>query len=343
MKRLVRGASGAAVALVLAASALTIPTAASAADPLPAPSVLDAQALDNGPGATGGAVQLYFESPEPTFDATKVLVGYEAVIRSGESFATIEQTVTISNPKAHVVIFETLTYGREYKVGVAAKYLIDGTTTEYSAYGYNESGGIFGGGPLVPLRDPLPVVNLSATSKKSGALTAKWSLPAAQANTNAALYFIVTATPTDDFGDLEQYDTSQTSCYGSCTSATLTGLRNGVQYDVSVAGLASPFGFAYNEVYTWATPYGAPSRPSNLTASRSGSNVKLDWNPTKATKAGPVTGYKVYVNGSLKKTLGKTVSLTSVSGIKKGKSYTFAVRSYNAHGFSSLLVLKKKW
>ena len=74
----------------------------------------------------------------------------------------------------------------------------------------------------------------------------------------------------------------------------------------------------------------APSAPTGLTATSGDKQVTLSW----VAPAGSVSGYEVYVNGALSDKMGAT-GLT-VSQLRNGESYTFAVLAYNRVGKSAL-------
>ena len=68
---------------------------------------------------------------------------------------------------------------------------------------------------------------------------------------------------------------------------------------------------------------------------KKGGKAKLTWKKSRSTAAAPVAGYFVYVNGKKKATLGKGSASYTVKGLKKGKKYSFSIKSRNAVGTSS--------
>ena len=99
-----------------------------------------------------------------------------------------------------------------------------------------------------------------------------------------------------------------------------------------------------DDASTTVTTYGAPVRPSDLTAVRHApAHVTLKWHASRSSAGAPVTGYSVWVGGHLAKRLPKSARSYSVGGVKKGKTYTFTVKATNRHGASAPLKLTRKW
>ncbi|WP_223596497.1 fibronectin type III domain-containing protein [Neobacillus bataviensis] len=132
--------------------------------------------------------------------------------------------------------------------------------------------------------------------------------------------------------------------FAASNKYTLLNLLPGTMYDVTVeavdlAGNKTPYNSSLQ--LKTAIPYaiGAPSFNSGLRAAirNDGKSVSLSWNPASAVNQ-EVIGYRVYVNGQPIKPEGvtftpingeKTTAETNytVTGLKKGKVYTFKVEA----------------
>ena len=135
-------------------------------------------------------------------------------------------------------------------------------------------------------------------------------------------------------------NTSQGTC--SYTNPTIgcaiTGLTNGLAYDVTVsatnsqgiAGSASPA--------STQTPAGAPSAPQSLTATpdSAGSLVHLSWNAPASTGGTTISGYTVTVSPAdgtcTTPVVGQSAITSDCSGLVNGTQYTFSVTAQNGTG-----------
>ncbi len=110
------------------------------------------------------------------------------------------------------------------------------------------------------------------------------------------------------------------------TTAIISGLSSGTVYNVAVKAYAIEGGKVLKaEGYTTAETATQPLKPSKMVSAQSDSAIRLTW-----TKSSGATGYRVYLKVSgVWKRLGETAK-TSVTftSLKKGTSYTFAVKPY---------------
>jgi hypothetical protein len=341
MKHTTRRATAlAAAGLLGAALAVAVPSVANAANPLPAPYVEDITAFDNGPGAADAAIDVEFDAPAPTHDATKVLVGYEAVLYDGPSLAHPVQHQSTDNIKTIEFAFTDLTYGTAYDVSIQALY-DDNGTPGYSdlVYASDDASGV------VPLHNTPPVTGLHARARASGTVDVTWTAPVIPAHTEPVFSYSLFASP-ELSGDIStpediKVDTIQVPFIRG-THYRLNGLRNGATYDIVVTTTYFSLTGGDNDPDVEVTPYGAPHRPSKLKVHFTGSTkAKISWTKAKSTAAAPVAGYRVFVNGKKVATLGKSTSHYTAHHIKKGKTYKVTVRAYNAHGVSSKLSVRK--
>lgn len=85
-----------------------------------------------------------------------------------------------------------------------------------------------------------------------------------------------------------------------------------------------------------ATPTGAgtaPNAPTNLVASPANNQVGLSWSAPTSNGTSPLTGYKVYRNGTLLATIGTNTTFTDLTALN-GVTYTYHVVAYSGAGDS---------
>ncbi|PKP10934.1 MAG: peptidase M4 [Bacteroidetes bacterium HGW-Bacteroidetes-4] len=120
----------------------------------------------------------------------------------------------------------------------------------------------------------------------------------------------------------------------TATSAQITGLTAGTSYSFSVkaqdaAGNISAASNTVNVTTQSASDTQVPTVPTNLAASGvSTTSLTLSWNAS--TDNVGVTGYQVFQNGSLVKTV--TGTSTSMTGLTAATTYSFYVKAADAAG-----------
>ncbi len=122
---------------------------------------------------------------------------------------------------------------------------------------------------------------------------------------------------------------------GRTTTATVTRLTNGTAYRLVVEAL-NPAGYGLRSVVVTATPRTTPGAPGIRSVTAQRKAVAVRWAKPASNGGAPVTGYvvRVYSGGKLVKAVnaGATKSGVVVSGLTKGKKYTFRVAAKNAAG-----------
>jgi hypothetical protein len=88
-----------------------------------------------------------------------------------------------------------------------------------------------------------------------------------------------------------------------------------------------------------STPMAAPAAPSSLTASSLDRAFRLNWTAASSTSSAPVSGYRVFLDGTLAQTV--TTTSATLSGLTAGRSYRLEVRSFNSAGTSSAVTLTR--
>ena len=128
---------------------------------------------------------------------------------------------------------------------------------------------------------------------------------------------------------------------GKATSATITGLKNGVPYGFSIIPV-SPDGIGLTSKIVYSTPLaiqtikGAPNPITTLTATAGDSQVSLSWIAPQNTGTS-ITGYNIiqFMAGSSSfTTFPKPSTSTSavMSGLTNGVTYSFKVVAVNSFG-----------
>ncbi len=122
------------------------------------------------------------------------------------------------------------------------------------------------------------------------------------------------------------------------TSATITGLANGTEYDIRVRATNRAGSSGWASVS--ATPAARPRIPTGLTATTNGRNIDVSWT-APPSGGSPVTRYNVeYCSGGCATWLTRTVSgnppatTTTLTGLAAGTTYRVRVRAVNIAGES---------
>lgn len=136
---------------------------------------------------------------------------------------------------------------------------------------------------------------------------------------------LVGASNSVDYGLSTAYGSSASAPSGQSPSVTLTGLANFSLYHYRVrSGSSASMDLTFRTVNT--VP---PNAPTGLTATVvDDSSVNLNWSAATGDPQG-VAGYKVYVGGVLRATLGNVLS-TTVTGLEPNTSYSFTVSAFDA-------------
>ena len=336
----------AALALSLGATGLLVSGAGAAGETTPPPTDVMGSAYAYDVGVAGYGIG--WDVPESTRVEGTTLAGYEATLYTGEpAYTTVVARSTTTAVGAGYFDFTDLTIGQRYQAAVRAIYTVDqpGEAPDETVYSIAVNGD-----KTRALNPPPAPRSLSAKATARGVVTVRWAHPSIPPLTDGVGGYNVSASPEMDFDDLfsgdAQFESISTSTDRGATSAKLRNLRPGVTYDVRVdtygdgidLGMPS-FGAG---VQTSVTAITTPSAPSKVAAkSLTRGRAKVSWK-AKATKAAPIKGFKVYVNGKLKKTTGKSARSFVVKGQKAGKTYRYSVRAINAVGTSAPGKLTKK-
>ncbi len=138
---------------------------------------------------------------------------------------------------------------------------------------------------------------------------------------------------TDQLGDIS------VDVPGTATTATITGLQNGVGYVLTVTAINADGqdSLTANRV----VPFTTPSAPSNVVALAANGSATVSWSVPADDGGRPITGYVVtpYAGGvtSLPSVMFRiTNTMEVVSGLTNGTAYRFVVAAINLGGAGAL-------
>ena len=114
-------------------------------------------------------------------------------------------------------------------------------------------------------------------------------------------------------------------------SLTATGLTNGQTYSLQLAAVNAA-GEGPRTAVTSATPGTTPSAPRNLSATPGDRQVALTWIAPADDGGRSLTAYRVYLNGTLVRTVTPPATTATVTGLTNGQAAVWAVRAVNALG-----------
>jgi hypothetical protein len=208
--------------------------------------------------------------------------------------------------------------------------LTNGTTYTFTVYASNAAGN---GPPSAPSNAVTPVgpppvapTNVTATAGNAQA-TVTWTPPSGNGGSVITSY-----TVTASGGQ------STTAC-GTCTSAAMTGLTNGVTYTFTVYATNAYGNSPSSSPSNAVTPARLPGVPANVTATPGANDAVVTWTPPSDNGGANIDAYRIrlYVNGAYS-------SETSVCGtctqydwgnLTPGDPVYFVVWSHNSVGYSS--------
>ena len=177
--------------------------------------------------------------------------------------------------------------------------------------------------PMSPLTAPAAPTNVQAVPGDSQA-TVSWDAPATDGGASVTGY-TVTSFPGG----------KQTPATG--TSATVTGLTDGVSYTFSVTATNSAGTSAASALSNAVTPSNGltvPGAPTAVSALAGDGQALVFWTPPSNSGNTTITHYLVQSTpGGYTATTGPDASSAYVTGLQNGISYTFTVTAENAIGY----------
>ena len=157
---------------------------------------------------------------------------------------------------------------------------------------------------VTPLGVPLPVTNLVA-GVANNSLVMTWNQ---QPGDGSGITYVATASPG-----------GATCTAVNTNNCTISGLTNGVSYNVSVVGTNSLGAAA--AVSATGTPDGPPETPGSIATAMASKTITLSW-PAVTTTLGVTYKVTASPGGATCTTTETTCTMT---GLKNGTSYTFSV------------------
>ena len=198
--------------------------------------------------------------------------------------------------------------------------------------------GVNNGLPVIDMPIPQSAPNaptLTTVTPGAQQLTVQWSVPTQDGHSPITGY-IITATPTTGPAP------SPTTVSGTATTATLTGLTNGVAYTVTIQAV-NAIGSSIASNSLTGTPLSAtdPSAPLSLQGTTGNGQVTLQWLPPTNTGNSVLTGSVIEATygsganaGTVTQNVPANVYSAVVPNLTNGTPYTFTVVARNAIGAS---------
>ena len=128
------------------------------------------------------------------------------------------------------------------------------------------------------------------------------------------------------------------SVSGSTTSATITGLTDGLSYTFAVVATNAGGAGAAGTSNAVTPAAGAPGPPASASATGGQNQATISWTAPASNGGSALTGYIVTsVAGSASNAVAMGASATSVviSGLRGGVAYTFTVQAQNSFGYGA--------
>jgi titin len=178
---------------------------------------------------------------------------------------------------------------------------------------------------------PTPPTNVTATATASQTLTITWSRVDNVPGITVAGYRVrlVGGTTTE---------VNYTGCSTSTCTYNATGLTNGTEYTVSVAGYVSGPAYGLVSDTAIATAMGPAGAPT-VEAEAASQSAVVSITAPASTGGTPITGYTVSVSptpaDAYESSLAADPSPFTITGLTNGTTYTVTVRTVNEMGQSS--------
>ncbi|CAB4322396.1 unannotated protein [freshwater metagenome] len=269
-------------------------------------------------GATGGSATASWTAPATGGSA---ITGYQVTATGGVS--PIVFTVGASTlSQAFAGLSKTTTYTFTVKAvnGVGSSLASAGTSKLAAAV-------------------PAKPATITVGSTGNGSITVNYTAPATTVPGAPVTGYLVQA-----FAPLATTAADTCNNGDSILTCTLTGLTNGVKYEIRVSAKnVVGTGVSYNKVKN-VIPATTPGKPSITTVTGGNGQVTVAWSAPLSNGGSAVTGYTVQAfNAAGTDAIdGKTCTPTAatgtnciVAGLTNGTAYTFKVTAANAKGSGS--------
>lgn len=272
--------------------------------------------------AASGEISIGFTSP--SFDGGAAIVGYRLVATPTAGGTAVTDDSCVTSP----CTINGLENGTEYTVTVAA---------------INAAGVGSASAPspaLTPVTNAMAVQDLVSTPG-DGSLAISWTTPADLGGGTFTRYEIRIRVSGGSWPGVSTQNVSSSST----TTATLTGLDNGTEYEVQVITItsANASSFEGNTAVVVAIPRRVPSSPRDLAAVKTTpAGVLVSWSTPLSNGGSPITSYTVTFSGGAScgtVTISSSTQAGSCSatGLALGTTFTITVAAVNVAGSSSVV------
>jgi hypothetical protein len=223
-------------------------------------------------------------------------------------------------------------YGNAPQVDPSASFEWDGVTTYYLPEASGWTGQYNGATTAVFPSSMAPTA--VAGIRGNGQVQLSWTAPVSTGGLPVTDYTIQYSS---NSGSSWQTFTDAVS---SATTATVTGLNNGIGYLFRVASVNDVGTGLYSANSSAVTPATTPGLPTAVAGIRSNGQVQLSWTAPLSDGGIPVKDYTVQysVDGSSWQTFSRVASTApsvTVTGLRNGTGYLFRVASVNDVGTGS--------
>ena len=263
---------------------------------------------------TAGNAQFTITWTAPTYDGGSAIIGYNVSTNIG-SF-TLSTFVDGSTTTETITELYSLT--EVVPIGTAFTFIV----VAINAIGNSDPASSLS---MTLIRIPDAPTNVTASAGNSQ-VTLNWTAPTNNGG-SAITSYSVTSSP----GNFQA-----TTADGLTTTATVTGLTNGIAYTFTVVA-TNVIGNSKTASSLSIIPRTIPGAPTNVTASAGNSQVTLNWTAPTNNGGSAITSYSVTSSpGNFQATTtdGLTTSAT-VTGLTNGIAYTFTVVATNIAGSST--------
>ncbi|MHB8665656.1 MAG: fibronectin type III domain-containing protein [Acidimicrobiales bacterium] len=211
--------------------------------------------------------------------------------------------------------------------------LTNGVTYTFTVYASNAAGNGPSSAPsnaVTPTGGPGSPTNVTAVAGNAQA-TVSWNPPASNGGHPITSY---TVQPSGG---------SPVTACGTCTTATVTGLTNGVTYTFTVTATNSAGNSAPSQPSNAVTPTGppgVPGPPTNVIANPGNNYADVSWTAPMMTNGAPIDSYLVQLYGQSSGYVGSvsacgSCTTATYNGIAATQSYQFVVSAHNSAGYST--------
>ena len=161
----------------------------------------------------------------------------------------------------------------------------------------------------------------------SGTATVHWTVPSSN-NGSAITGYVITP----DIGTTAQ---PASAFMSAATTETIIRLANGKIYTFRVAA-KNANGISPQSVPTSPVTVGAPTAPTQVSATPGNSRATLNWTAPASNNGSAITGYVItpYIGTTAQtpRVFNSTATSETLSGLTNGTTYTFKVAARNAEG-----------